>query len=363
MGRIQKGTPLKIQFDKPPGSAQETNGLSVRYAAAKRKVPRWRWYLLLAMVLTPPAYLLTRFMVSYWWETAPAIVMTEQVVVRAREAGRVTHIADMGALVRAGQTVIAVERAAGATQASPPTTTPAPAQDFPRASIAAFVSRQATLDEALRLANSQLALQQDHLRTMQALRAQGAATRQEADNALTLELQARASANRARADASENRSLLAREQVRGQAAAPTRVASSAPVLPTDGANVTAPFDVVVVRQFVHQGEWVERGADVAVLQGPAPVMIHTYLPPDKARYAQVGRQATLRFMDGGRIRAEVVDVVAEAERTPAERTSPLTPRMPSIVARLRPVEPLPPAYRIHQLPLDVRFDWVWSWPL
>lgn len=33
------------------------------------------------------------------------------------------------------------------------------------------------------------------------------------------------------------------------------------------------------------------------------------------------------------------------------------------VARLRPVEPLPPAYRIHQLPLDVRFDWVWSWPL
>ena len=69
------------------------------------------------------------------------------------------------------------------------------------------------------------------------------------------------------------------------------------------------------------------------------------------------------FMDGGRIRAEVVDVVAEAERTPAERTSPLTPRMPSIVARLRPVEPLPPAYRIHQLPLDVRFDWVWSWPL
>ena len=72
---------MKIQFDKPPGSAQENNGLSVRYAAAKRKVPRWRWYLLLAMVLTPPAYLLTRFMVAYWWETTPAIVMTEQVVV------------------------------------------------------------------------------------------------------------------------------------------------------------------------------------------------------------------------------------------------------------------------------------------
>ena len=98
----------------------------------------------------------------------------------------------------------------------------------------------------------------------------------------------------------------------------------------------------VVRQFAHLGEWVERGADVAVLQGPAPAMVHTYLPPDQARYAQVGRLATLRFMDGGRIRAEVVDVVAEAERTPAERTSPLTPRMPSIVARLRTTMDLQP---------------------
>ena len=63
---------MKIQFDQPPGSAQENNGLSVRYAAAKRKVPRWRWYLLLAMVLTPPAYLLTRFLVAYRWGATPA---------------------------------------------------------------------------------------------------------------------------------------------------------------------------------------------------------------------------------------------------------------------------------------------------
>ena len=42
---------MKINFDAPPTSAQETNGLEVRYAAAKRRVPRWRWYLLLAMVL------------------------------------------------------------------------------------------------------------------------------------------------------------------------------------------------------------------------------------------------------------------------------------------------------------------------
>ena len=355
---------MKIQFDKPPGSAQENNGLSVRYAAAKRKVPRWRWYLLLAMVLTPPAYLLTRFMVAYWWETTPAIVMTEQVVVRARAAGRVAQIAATGALVRAGEPVMAMESAALPRQPSPTLSTPPAAMDDPRTSITAVATRQAMFNEALRLAQSQLALQQERLRTMQALRAEGAATRQELDNARIQELQARAVTNRAQADASENRTLLARAQSREPTAALPRDAQPPDVAtPTEVADVTAPFDALVVRQFVHQGEWVERGADVAVLQGPAPAMIHTYLPPDQARYAQVGRQATLRFMDGGRIRAEVVDVVAEAERTPAERTSPLTPRMPSIVARLRPVEPLPPSYRIHYVPLDVRFDWVWAWPL
>ena len=56
---------MKIQFDTPPSSAQEANGLSVRYAAAKRRVPRWRWYLLLTLVLVPPAYFLARFTTSY----------------------------------------------------------------------------------------------------------------------------------------------------------------------------------------------------------------------------------------------------------------------------------------------------------
>lgn len=358
---------MKIQFDKPPGSAQETNGLSVRYAASKRTVPRWRWYLLLAMVLTPPAYLLTRFMVAYWWETSPAIVMTEQVAVRARAAGLVVHVVEAGALVRAGQPVISVQDPAAPPRPSPPAvaapaTAPVPARDRTNPMVATIAGRQAMFDESLRLAQSQLLLQQERLRTMQALRADGAATQQELDNARIQEMQARAVANRASADARENKSLLAREQSRVLEAPadpppPTVVEAS----PQNDGDVKAPFDAVVVRQFVHQGEWVLPGADVAVLQGPAPAMINAYLPPDKARYAQVGRKATLRFMDGGRIRAEVVDVVAEAERTPAERTSPLTPRMPSIVVRLRPVEPLPASYRIHYLPLDVRFDWVWDW--
>ena len=78
---------MKINFDAPPTSAQETNGLEVRYAAAKRRVPRWRWYLLLAMVLVAPAYLLVRFGIAYWWVSTPAQVVLEQATLRAPAAG------------------------------------------------------------------------------------------------------------------------------------------------------------------------------------------------------------------------------------------------------------------------------------
>ena len=100
---------MKIQFDIPPSSPQESNGLSVKYAASKRQVPRWRWYLLLAMVLTPPAYLLGRFVVSYWWETTPGLVVTEQTVLRSITPGQVVHIAGVGDRLSAGQALMEVQ--------------------------------------------------------------------------------------------------------------------------------------------------------------------------------------------------------------------------------------------------------------
>ena len=362
---------MKIQFDIPPSSPQESNGLSVKYAASKRQVPRWRWYLLLAMVLTPPAYLLGRFVVSYWWETTPGLVVTEQTVLRSITPGQVVHIAGVGERLSAGQALMEVKRDAPASAA----TTNQPMAEPPLESAIAGTSpseplaeRLASQEAAHRLSQQQLALQQERLHAIQSLRAEGAATRSEVDNAQMQVFQAQAEASRTRAAAQEARLALA--QARVPTPLPAKRPTPRPELggqskenPQDPPQATlkAPFDVVVVRQLVRSGEHVEAGTDVAVVQGTAkPPLVHAYLPPSQARYAQPGRQATLHFMDGRSLRAEVQDVISEAERTPAERVSPLTPRMPSIVVRLRPLEELPPSYRIHYLPLDVRFDWVWG---
>ena len=201
---------MKINFDAPPTSAQETNGLEVRYAAAKRRVPRWRWYLLLAMVLVAPAYLLVRFGIAYWWVSTPAQVVLEQATLRAPAAGRVAFVAATGAPLEPGQPVMALERTPTDTSA-PPAATPSPTPHAQEpAQAQAHTARLALLTEAERLASRRLAIQQERLHTMQGLREQGAATRQEVDNLRFQVLQAEADLSRARADVREQRMLMAR---------------------------------------------------------------------------------------------------------------------------------------------------------
>ena len=69
---------------------------------------------------------------------------------------------------------------------------------------------------------------------------------------------------------------------------------------------------------------------------------------------------TAAFADGTNIEATVKEVVPEAQRLPPERVAPLAPRGQSIVVELQSDTPLPARYWIHYLPLDVRFEHVWS---
>jgi hypothetical protein len=110
---------------------------------------------------------------------------------------------------------------------------------------------------------------------------------------------------------------------------------------------------------VHPGEWHPAGAEAVLLQSTAPALVQAYVDPSRAQRVQPGRRATLRFADGYRASAEVAEVSSHVERLPAERVSPLSPRTPSLLVKLRPLEPLPERLRVHALPLDVRFDGLW----
>jgi multidrug resistance efflux pump len=355
---------MKIRFDTPPASGQQSQGLAVRYAAAKREVPRWRWYLMLAVIGLPLAYFLARFAAGVWWETAPGFVTLQMSVVRAGAAGLVRDLPAAGSQVQAGATLARIDPP----QVLAPAAAPSARAPSPAAPAAARVSARgadvtlALLSDGLRLAERQLAFRRERAAAVDALLQQGAATRAEADASHAAVVQAEAELLRARADIEARRQTLL-VQARAEQPAPAPAAPAAePARPAPpSVMVTSPIDGVVTATLALTGEVVEAGTELLVLQGRQAPMVEAYVAPSDAAYARVGRRATLRFQDGAQMPAVVSEVLPQASRVPAERVGPLSPRSQSIVVRLTPQQELPSAYRIHQLPLDVRFELLWPW--
>lgn len=335
---------MKIRFDAPPGAGQDPSGLAVRYAAAKRQVPRWRWYLLLALVLAPPAYLALRFAAAFLWAQVPATVVLEQSVVRVPVAGVVARVPAVGDRLSAGAAALQMQGPAQEAAAAAPTQ----AMAGPAASGPAL-ARERMLREAVALAAQQLRLRSDRLARMEALAAQSAATRPEVETARVLALQAEGELSRIRGELAEHL----------EARAARRAPAPAAVLPAGPATALAPFEARVAQVYLRAGEWQPAGADAVLLQSTAPALVQAYVDPARSARVQPGRRAVLRFAEGHRMAAEVIEISSHVGRLPSERASPLSPRTPSLLVTLRPLQPLPERLRIHALPLDVRFEGLW----
>ena len=111
----------------------------------------------------------------------------------------------------------------------------------------------------------------------------------------------------------------------------------------------------VVRSSARSGEWVAPDSEVAVIQSEAPAVVRGWLPPADAGHAIEGGTAVLYFYDGTSTPARVLRVEREATRMPPERLGPLAVRGQALVLVLEPLAPLPERYRVHELPVEVRF--------
>jgi multidrug resistance efflux pump len=187
---------------------------------------------------------------------------------------------------------------------------------------------------------------------MQALFDDNAATAGEISGARAQVLQAEAGLAHAQADLGDAQAASVRPAQRdaGGTHISTSLEPSPPVAPVAGS---------VSRTFVHAGDWVTPGTDLVQLAADRPPLIHAYVEASQSRYAEVGRRATLRFLDGLQVGASVIGIAPQAARLPSDRVAPLVPATQSILVELKPDQPLPQRYRIDELPLDVRFEHAW----
>ena len=340
---------MKINFETPPLSATEPDGLAVHYAPARRQPPRWRWRLVLALLALVPLFFIVRAALGLVWQEAPGLVIMQGTVVRSSVAGHVAYLAPQGSELRRGEVLARVER----TLAAPAT----PSSAAPGAADAATLDpRDAALREALGAAEQQQQRLQQRVALMQRLRRQGAATVPEVQAAEIEALQAQGQAARIRADLAQ----LAEAHQRQLAETPAAPGAAGRIRQEE--VVRMPFTGIVAQRQAVEGEWIDMNAELASLLSSDEPVVHAYLSPRELERAVPGQRATLLFQDGGRVAAEVLGVAAEAERQPADSASPLVARNLSVVVRLRPVQALPERYRVFRLPLDVRFERAQGWP-
>ncbi|GGH59937.1 multidrug resistance efflux pump-like protein [Comamonas phosphati] len=359
---------MKIQFDPPPASAAISNGIPVKYDNVKRTVPRWRWFLVLGIVLLIPLYFAYRAVSSTVLRASPGMVVVDQMVMRAPITGQVETVAREGQAADEGASVVRVVQKqvpvppAGSGQATGAVA--ASAEQSYAAQRRELQGQQAALQSSLQAARERVSLMQGRVRQMDELFRQGAATRQEVEGARMQVLQARTemgSTQREILAANQQQSALLLQAAK-DAAATRQTAGLTPAGNIAAvADLTAPVPSQVVRSFVKTGEWVVAGDELLVLQTRKAPWVQAYLKPQQLKYARKGQKATLVFLDGEKVPAEVEEVLSETQRIPPERVGPMEEQSAAVVVKLRPLQALSAEYRVNRLPIDVRFPESW-WP-
>ena len=337
---------MKIRFnsDKERNPTQD-GGLKVLYAPGKRGAFRLRWYLILLLISSPLLWVFGRLGVGYLRVEAPAQIEVPVVELRAREAGTVAELlVKAGDHVQPGQRLLSLDNPEWRLRI----------QQLQPGEVP-FAGSPST--EALQLQQRAIELARQRVNQVQALLAQGAATRGELLNAqaelntqqqVLLDLQARLRAQRSQA---EGDPLQLLREDRERQWLQTRL---------DGLQSTASEEGRVAEVLVSVGENVGPGTLLLRLERSAEPLLLIYLEPRFAGYAEPGHPLEVRMPDGSWRSARVLQAADSARRLPAGMQKPFTVSQMGLLVPAEFEQPLPPLWRVDQLPLKVRFPHDWS---
>ena len=337
---------MKIRFnsDKERNPTQD-GGLKVLYAPGKRGAFRLRWYLILLLISSPLLWVFGRLGVGYLRVEAPAQIEVPVVELRAREAGTVAELlVKAGDHVQPGQRLLSLDNPVWRLRIQQLQPGEVPVASSPST-------------EALQLQQRAIELARQRVNQVQALLAQGAATRGELLNAqaelntqqqVLLDLQARLRAQRSQA---EGDPLQLLREDRERQWLQSRL---------DGLQFTASEEGRVAEVLVSVGENVGPGTLLLRLERSAEPLLLIYLEPRFAGYAEPGHPLEVRMPDGSWRSARVLQAADSARRLPAGMQKPFTVSQMGLLVPAEFEQPLPPLWRVDQLPLKVRFPHDWS---
>lgn len=338
---------MRIRFHRQARTTPDAiDGLKVPYAAAKRNAPKWRWRLILLVVLSPALMLAWTALHSVLTMSANGSVYMQQMEVRAPASGRIAAVpAQLGAELAQGDIIAQLED---------------PALDRAIAELRARPSAHSTagedpslLREELQLHERALRAQEERYATLRALAAEGAATLAEVREAQLAVDAARAAVLRARADMHALQARPARQDETSLEL--QRLLDQSERLTVRAQKAGRVLDVLAT-----PGEFVTAGHPLVVIGESADPRVIAYAPPDVAPKLRPGSRATIKFPDGTKLHAFVAEQPMLTRRMPADLVDQFGMRPMTVVLHLRADQSWPEEQRIHGLPVTVRFRYDWE---
>ncbi len=328
----------------------EEQGIPVQYAAGRRGGFRLRWYLLLALVISPVLILL--WLTSRQWllVTAPGLLTTHPVDMIAPEQGRVAELlVHEGQRVKAGQKLLRLSNRALEYEI----------QELEGQLLQMEHSnRQAEMEALLERSIEQTEALSQRIKTLleriegyqgRVVPAMDLASLLQSYNASLQMTEA------ARLQLQEKQQSYLLYGPLAQAKRSMRQQLAVLHARQHNLDIRAPHDGLVSDLGIQPGAWVEQGQSLLFLSGGQPTEVAAYIEPRHLDYSRVGQRAWVSLPNGARRAARVARPAELAARTPASLKGPFDGEKPALRLTLKFDQPLT-GHLPEGLPVQVRFS-------
>lgn len=347
---------MKINFrhDKQAQPEQD-KGFNNQYAPAKRSAYKMRWYLVMALVLSPIIFIVGYYGKSLALVEANGILTFDPLVIVAQDDGQIEevsiakrqHVSEEEVLLRL--------------------------VDESNQQKAALIKRKITrlsrdiLNQSrlnLEVIDSQIAEANDHLAIQQKFADEYGGYLREGLLSLEEKSSLQTDMNTARLALYAATAKRVNELER-QSAGPSIQWRTQ--LELDLIDVAAKQERHIIRSpmatsvsdiHVQQGQYVKKGQKLLTLSGIKKPEIHVYLDPKYLKYSHLGQTATISLPSGESLNAIVSKSTEMAKRIPAVLAGPFEGSKPALKVTLSLKEPLPNLLKVEGLPVSVRFHYL-----
>lgn len=357
---------MKIRFSTQHQASDVSQGMKVPYAAERRTLVQWRWYLILALVVSPFIFLLYKMVLPFILLTAPGFISLEKETFTAPTESAVEHVyVQSGDKVQSGQLLVELTapklddhiRLLQTAQETGDSTASTPV-DASRRQNTVTLYRQ--LEQQ---AIQAVAYQQQRLDTVMRIFEQQAATvaevnavRAQLDGAQHTLIQARLDLIAAEHPPSamtaiEKELLQNRQQPNELVALQTQ---------QQQLKIRASHPGTVLELPVERGKILVSGQSVILIGHQEQPQVIVYLRPELVKLATPGTLVKVNLPGGQSLKAKLREIPSQVHRLPAELSSSLGTRNVMVLMTLDLLDPLPAEEAIEGLPVEVRFHHSWQ---